>query len=214
MDYQSGINPDWCVCPQLDLTHHTVCFHRSNETEGGSLGFLFPTGGEMRDLFSSHSAIKPLIPPDSPSQDVRRPLRETFSYLVPLLIYLPPPRLFAWLAAELTDCLDAWLPLSLDSHWQFTHTLRELHWDCVGERQLGCSGFWKSGNLCLISLSVCFWWTIRWEQRTSLDLSPPALTTDHHYCAASMTLHTWLVYGFGFIMAVILCFTQGKQHVF
>lgn len=39
--------------------------------------------------------IKPLVPPSSPAQDVRRPLRKTFIYLGPSLIYLPPPRLFA-----------------------------------------------------------------------------------------------------------------------
>lgn len=199
---------------EKDHTHcYTVCFHLFNKRRRWLFLFLF---------FSQEVRWKIFFFPSPWSnlcfyqflllRNVRRPLRKTFIYLVPSLVYLPPPRLFAWLAAELTDCLDGWLPLSLDSHWQFTHTLRELRWGWGGERrQSGCSGFGKWDSL--LGFSLClFRWTIRWEQGNSLGLSPPALTTDLHYCAASMTLHTWLVYGLGFILVWTLCLTQGEPE--
>lgn len=159
--------------PQLEKDHahcYTVCFHLCDERTWVFEGF-FSSRGDMRE---------------ERTQDVRRPLRKTFIYLVPSLIYLPPPRLFAWLAAELTDCLDGWLPLSLDSHWHFTHTLRELHWGWGGERQSGCSGFGK-WDLCWISLSVCFGGLLD-ESRGNLWLS----LLQHWPLTITTVLHPWL----------------------
>ena len=150
--------------------------------------------------------IKQLAPPASPTLDVRRPLRKTFIYLVPSLIYLPPPRLSAWLAAELTDCLDGWLPLSLDAH--FTHTLRELRWGWSGERQSSLLRLWGSGISLLNFSPFLFWWIIRWEQRNKsgslalLQHWPLTITTvccihDFTYLAG---VRAWIYLGLGTLL--------------
>ena len=118
MDYQLGINPDWCVFPNRKRTtlKATLFVFISAIREGGS--FLFYFLQEVTwEIFFSLSVINPLVPPASPSQDVRRLLRKTFIYLVPSLVYLPPPRLFAWL------CMLSWLTVWMAgflSHWTLT----------------------------------------------------------------------------------------------
>lgn len=71
-------------------------------------------------------------------------LRKTFFFL--LIYFPPPPGLCAWVAAELTDCLDGWLPL----HWtlsgsSFTHC--QCFTETAVERgsELGLRKLWKSG---------------------------------------------------------------------
>lgn len=91
--------------PQLEKNHthcHTVCFHLWDERR------WFSSWGDMReDLFFSfffHDQTTSfhhlhLL------RDVRRPLRKTYIYLVPSLIYLPPPTSLC-----LTGCWADWLP--------------------------------------------------------------------------------------------------------
>lgn len=198
MDYQSGINPDWCACPNWKRTTLVaslficvlISFFRSWHEKWNVSFFLF--------------ALKPLLPPASPSQDVRRSLREAFIHSVHSLKYLPPLRLFAWLAAELT-----WLPGWLAP---FLTGLSHAAWAPLrqGWRETaGLLSVWKVGSLRDFPLCLV-WWTIRWEQGKSVATCHSAQTIDCHYCAASMTLHTWLVYGFGFILVWTLCFARGR----
>lgn len=158
--------------------------------------------------------------PSALREDVRRTLRKTFIYLVPSPIFLPPPSLC------LTGCcahwLHAWMFDSL-SHWTLTGTPFTL---CTSVAEAGAQ---RGGGAAQalgshisrseISPSFCFYWTIKWEQRTALSPPPPlslslslspALTTDSHCWAASMTLHTWMVNGLGFILVWTLCLTQGE----
>ncbi|XP_038137954.1 uncharacterized protein LOC119781533 [Cyprinodon tularosa] len=55
-------------------------------------------------------------------------------------------------------------------------------------------------------LLFAFLWELDVSRGKSLTLS--AQITDPYPCAASMTLHTWLVYGFGIILVWMLCSTQ------
>lgn len=147
--------------------------------------------------------------PAPASQDTRRSLREALVCLANSFNHPPLLCLFAWLAAELT-WLPGWLApfltgLSLAVRSHAARASLRQGW----RETAGLLRVWKVGSL--LDFSLCLvWWSIRWEQGKSVPTCPSAQTTDCHYCAASMTLHTWLVYGFGFILVWTLCFARGR----
>lgn len=147
----------------------------NNHTALQCLFSLVSFFSSWRGYIRGDSGVNIVIkPPASPAQDVRRPPKKMFIYLVPSLIYLPPPvSLPDWLLLSwLTACLDVWLPLSLDSHWLLTHTLHELRQGWSGERQSGCSGVGKSA-LCEISPSLCCGGLLDESRGKYLAPSPP-----------------------------------------
>lgn len=117
------------------------------------------------------------------------------------------------------DWLSGWLaPSPLDALWQFIYTLPVLHWDCGGEREwVRIAEALEKWNLCggfffCSSSLLCCWKYLTWaEKKKPLTFISPATTSDHHCCVSSMTLHTWLVYGLGFILVSALCLAQGKD---
>ena len=144
MDYQSGINPDWCVRPNWKrdtITCYTGCCHLCGERRWLSSIYLFSLS-DMRgqDCFDDQTTGPTVF-----TYSGREETTEEDIHLFSPFTHLSssPSPLSAWLAAELTDCLDGWLPLSLDAH--FTHTLSELRWGWGGERQSGLLGLWGSG---------------------------------------------------------------------
>lgn len=205
MDYQSGINPDLCLCPTSKKNNSALsvcCFHHCVQAKW-LVGFLFK-GRRLMEEECVFSWLKLLFQ----QLELLGMWEDHWGRLLSTVVCLSPPLLRAWLAAELTDCLDGWLPLSLDSHCRLTYTLWASPRLRKREERSCCSGFWKVGSWGFSLFLV--WSTARWEQRRYLTPSPPALTTDHLHCAASMTLHAWLVSGFGFILVWTLCLTQGE----
>lgn len=173
---------------------------------------LFSSGADKRDEMFFFCFVLKLLPAPA-SQDTRRSLREALVCLANSFNHLPLLRLFAWLAAELT-WLPGWLApfltgLSLAVRSHAARASLRQGW----RETAGLLRVWKVGSL--LDFSLCLvWWSIRWEQGKSVPTCPSAQTTDCHYCAASMTLHTWLVYGFGFILVWTLCFARGRWDVF
>lgn len=170
--------------------------------------FLTSSSGTGRTFPSCHLHL-----------DVRRTLRKAFIYLVPSPIFLPPPSLC------LTGCCAHWLPAWMFdslSHWTLAGaplTLCTSVAEAGAERSetVGLLGLWEVRSVSEISPSFCFYWTIKWEQRTALSLSFSSSSlslscTDHwlSLLAASMTLLTWMVNGLGFILVWTLCLTQGE----